>query len=283
MKPRNLALDVNPIVYSPEIRAAMAKLGVMDLLCRPSGDVRPLLGTSVKIQHSNTSQEYLSTVQYLSPNNEAGLAFSLCPHAGSCGDPKSGCINKSGHMRYSQNEAVRIVKTGLWFYHNDLYMTVLRHDIAKHEQRAKRQGKVPCVRLNGTSDLRWERSGIFEEFPDVQFYDYTKFPLRFRHVPENYHLTFSISEHPETWERAAQYMNAGYSAAVVVRTKEMARTAIEAGQWLGFPTVNGDEHDLRILDPSGHLVILYAKGNGRSDTSGFVYDVHTADLVGAAA
>jgi hypothetical protein len=37
-----------------------------------------------------------------------------------------------------------------------------------------------------------------------------------------------------------------------------------------IPVVNGDEHDLRFLDPKGCIVGLKAKGNAKRDTSGFV-------------
>src|SRR5262249_14983912 len=71
--------------------------------------------------------------------------------------------------------------------------------------RATREGLTPVVRLNGTSDLPWERisgySGrsLMARFPSVQFYDYTKNPHRMRaflagELPANYHLTFSRSE-----------------------------------------------------------------------------------------
>jgi hypothetical protein len=38
----------------------------------------------------------------------------------------------------------------------------------------------------------------------------------------------------------------------------------------GLPVFNGDDSDLRFLDPKGVIVGLYAKGRARKDTSGFV-------------
>jgi hypothetical protein len=38
----------------------------------------------------------------------------------------------------------------------------------------------------------------------------------------------------------------------------------------GRPVFNGDESDLRFLDPKGVIVGLYAKGKAKKDTSGFV-------------
>jgi hypothetical protein len=36
------------------------------------------------------------------------------------------------------------------------------------------------------------------------------------------------------------------------------------------PVFNGDDSDLRFLDPKGVVVGLYAKGKAKKDTSGFV-------------
>ncbi len=40
----------------------------------------------------------------------------------------------------------------------------------------------PAVRLNDTSDLSWERlhPDLFTEFPNIQFYDYTKLYKRMK-------------------------------------------------------------------------------------------------------
>jgi hypothetical protein len=39
--------------------------------------------------------------------------------------------------------------------------------------------------------------------------------------------------------------------------------------YLGRPVVNGDDTDLRFLDPQGVVVGLKAKGRAKKDTSGF--------------
>jgi hypothetical protein len=127
---------------------------------------------------------------------------------------------------------------------------------------------VPMVRLNGTSDIRWEREApeVFAEFPSVQFYDYTKIPTR-RDLPANYHLTFSYSganeRYREFWRAA---VDAGLNVAVVFR-KDLPDT------FLGLPVVNGDESDIRPYDPTGVIVGLKAKGKAKRDVSGFVVDL----------
>jgi hypothetical protein len=46
--------------------------------------------------------------------------------------------------------------------------------------------------------------------------------------------------------------------------------ATNYGVDMEMPVFNGDESDLRFLDPKGVIVGLYAKGKAKKDTSGFV-------------
>jgi hypothetical protein len=101
-------------------------------------------------------------------------------------------------------------------------------------------------------------------FKTVQFYDYTKRANR-SSLPANYALTFSLSESNESDARAV--LARGGNVAVVFRRK-----ASFPPMYLGAPTIDGDRHDLRFLDPVGSVVALYAKGNAKRDRSGFVRD-----------
>jgi hypothetical protein len=128
------------------------------------------------------------------------------------------------------------------------------------------------VRLNGTSDLPWERIAgpyglsAFQAFPAIQFYDYSKIATRvLMHasglMPVNYHLTFSRSESNQI--DVAAVVAAGANVAAVFQKSLPA-------VWHGVPVVNGDADDLRFLDASGVIVGLKAKGRAKRDTSGFV-------------
>ena len=104
-----------------------------------------------------------------------------------------------------------------------------------------------------------------QAFPGLQFYDYTKNPNRIAanlegRMPANYHLTFSRSE--ENDKVALSILQSGGSVAIVF-------TALPAA-FAGAPVVNGDETDLRFLDPRGCVVGLKAKGRAKRDESGFV-------------
>jgi hypothetical protein len=124
---------------------------------------------------------------------------------------------------------------------------------------------IPVFRLNGTSDIAWEKYGVIQEFPNVQFYDYTKILGRKVNGLANYQLTFSAADGNDLDVRRA--IKEGYNVATVFGIKKsqpMPET------YEGMPVFNGDDSDLRFLDPKGVVVGLYAKGKAKKDTSGFV-------------
>jgi len=169
-------------------------------------------------------------------------------------------------------QAARIRKTREYFNDRENFMAKLAREILRFVKRAKRAGFIPAIRLNGTSDIPWERipvcgaPNIMALFPTIQFYDYTKIAKRILlgGLPANYSLTFSLAENNDTAARAVLAM--GGNVAVVFRDKRLPET------YLGTRVVNGDESDLRFLDPAGAIIGLYAKGNAKHDTSGFVRD-----------
>ncbi len=147
-------------------------------------------------------------------------------------------------------------------------------DIAKLIKKANKQGLKPLVRLNGTSDIRWETVGftdvngieyvnIFAAFPDIQFYDYTKDANR-KDLPSNYDVTFSYSgvEGFQPYVEKA-LLNNMRMAVVFRKEKDIPMT------FMGIPVVSGDNSDVRHLDDKV-IVGLYAKGKAKLDTTGFV-------------
>ena len=120
--------------------------------------------------------------------------------------------------------------------------------------------------MNGTSDIIWEKipvldyANIFEMFPSVQFYDYTKIMRKSLTKISNYHVVFSRSEsNKEQVKRAYQL---GMNVAVVF---DQVPSEFE-----GIEVINGDLHDLRFLDKPGTIVGLKAKGRAKKDYTGFV-------------
>jgi hypothetical protein len=169
-------------------------------------------------------------------------------------------------------QQARIRKTKMFFENREEFMQLLVKDIILAIKQAKRKGLIPVFRLNGTSDIAWEKytigeSGlnIFQIFPGVQFYDYTKILGRKIKDIANYHLTFSAADGNDADVYAA--IKQGYNIATVFGIK---KTLPMPETYMGLPVFNGDESDLRFLDPKSVIVGLYAKGKAKKDVSGFV-------------
>jgi len=192
------------------------------------------------------------------------------------------CLNTAGRggmFKRGENTNViqqaRIRKTKMFFENRVEFMTTLVKDIELGIKQSKKMELVPVFRLNGTSDLSWEkyevvRNGklfrnIFTAFPEVQFYDYTKVLGRKVKEYSNYQLTFSAADGNDS--DVLRAMNEGLNVAVVFGIKKTLPMPVD---YLNRPVFNGDESDLRFLDPKGVIVGLYAKGKAKKDTTGFV-------------
>jgi hypothetical protein len=161
-------------------------------------------------------------------------------------------------------QKARIRKTEYFFNDRAGFMADLVSDINKAIKFAAKQGLTPVFRLNGTSDLSWEKyeaahgKNIFELFDYVQFYDYTKvLGRKVKHL-KNYHLTFSKADGNDS--DVAEALFQGMSVVAVY-------DQIPAG------VPSADETDLRFLDPKGIMLGLKAKGRAKKDYSGFVIRV----------
>jgi hypothetical protein len=177
------------------------------------------------------------------------------------------CLNTAGRGRFASIQAARIKKTKFFFEDQAAFLAQLRKELTAFEKRCKKLGLKPAVRLNGTSDILWEKTGIISEFPNVQFYDYTAIEARFRQswqLPANYHLTFSLKE--DNAEKAARVLANGGNVAAVFRDRLPE-------SFMGYPVINGLETDLRFKDRKNVIVGLLAKGKAKKDQSGFVQDI----------
>jgi hypothetical protein len=205
---------------------------------------------------------YMSFVLHLAPADLSG--YETCPkRTAGC---SAACLNTAGRggmFKPGGTNAIqeaRKRKTRMFFEQRDEFLATLKKDIELGIKQAEKKGMTPVFRLNGTSDIAWEKYGIIEQFPNVQFYDYTK--MRNRKVKHltNYHLTFSKADGNDMDVRlaAAEGMN------VAVVFEKLPET------YIGKSVVDGDDTDLRFLDPKGVVIGLKAKGRAKKDTSGFV-------------
>lgn len=200
---------------------------------------------------------YLTGILHLAPHIQSG--YQVCASASpGC---SSQCLYFQGRGRMSTVQQARIRKTKLWFENREAFLADLIKDISSLVRRADKNNLKPCVRLNGTSDIRWESTGIMDLFPSTIFYDYTKHKNRKR-LPKNYSLTFSRSE-VTTNEDVDQAINNGMNVAVVFKDRLPL-------YWNNIPVIDGTTHDLRFLDPKSCIVGLVAKGTAKKDKTGFV-------------
>lgn len=227
------------------------------------------------------SQGFMTGVLYLAPYTLSGFNTCAMAEIAQCHKPCLNTAGRAGIIKTGENtnpiQQARIRKTKQFYTERDSFMLELVKDINKLIKQADKLGFIPLVRLNGTSDIRWENiqvtiggvefANIMEYFPEVQFYDYTKIPNR-RNLPANYDLTFSYSGVKEYQKYAMQAVESGMRLAVVFRMQDQIPS-----EFLGLPCVDGDNTDIRHLDPKRSIVALYAKGKAKKDYSGFVIDI----------
>ena len=219
-------------------------------------------------------QGYNTYILHLAPADLSG--YNTCPKAtAGC---KAACLNTAGRGgMFKKGETTnaiqkaRIRKTKMFYEQRQDFMLALKKDIELAIKQSKKLGLIPVIRLNGTSDLSWEKydmipgQNVFECFPDIQFYDYTKILGRKVKGIANYNLTFSAADGNDADVYSA--ISQGYNIATVFGIK---KTLPMPETYMGRPVFNGDDSDLRFLDPKGVIVGLYAKGKAKKDTSGFV-------------
>lgn len=215
---------------------------------------------------------FLNAIHYMAPHSLAGVG-NLCGNdTAPC---RALCLGRHAGLAAFTPSVMksRIAKARRFMRDRKNYMRDVARSIELAKRKADRLGLKLAVRLNGSTDLPWEGlkddtgATLVSRFSDVQFTDYTKSAKRaLAHAagkfPANYALCFSRSESNES--DCLKVLKAGGTVAAVFAG---AKPQI----YLGFPVVDGDLHDLRFLDPRGHVVALSPKGRrAKRDRSGFV-------------
>ena len=218
-----------------------------------------------------------TAILYLAPARESGV-MNTCSYA------SKGCSNEcvyfQGRGKFDSVVNARVKRTLDFAKNPKLFIENLADDILEAEVNANNLNMKLAVRLNGTSDLPFEllggflKTNLFDRFPHVPFYDYTKNPNRAElfsqgKMPKNYDLTFSRSENNE--KDCDRLIKLGVNIAAVFSTK---KKDILPESYNGIEVLDGDVSDLRFMDKKGgYYVGLRAKGTASKDTSGFVIHV----------
>ena len=219
---------------------------------------------------------WLNAINYMAPHDTAGVG-NLCPNASEgckalCLGMYSGQAAMVSDLENGSNvvRESRVAKSQYFMNERHAFMGEMAHHIKAMIRKADRENKKLAVRPNGSSDIAFEYikgyngQTLPEQFPHIQFVDYTKSLKRMLNPnrPSNYHLTFSLSE---SNMHEAIHVLANRKNVAVVFGDGLPDT------FMGHRVIDGTEHDLRHLDPQPVIVGLDPKGKkAKADTSGFV-------------
>lgn len=267
---------------------------------RKPKNYRPILQIENAKTKKGEALGWLTGISYLAPANESGV-MNTCTFAtygdDGCADV---CIYKHGRGRFTNTIKARIAKTVFLFEHRLDFLASLRYDIERLRFKASKlrycrhckntvkartaagRRRLNCrtcgtvlvavkfaVRINGTSDLAWIPMQMSAEFPDVQFYDYTKLPKPHLRTRSNYAITFSHTGYNVS--DCLQALENGVNVAVAFAVKKGAKLP---KSWFGHRVIDGDKHDLRFLD--GNAVVVGLRGKGQSWKRPTAFMVSTA-------
>lgn len=202
--------------------------------------------------------DHLNGIQYLLHAN-TGLNDGI---KNMCAFASKGCSSMcfGGVKRQAMDSVWEAKKNRSLLLQNDkdLYLQFYVDQVIKLKNKSIRENKKLVLRLNGTSDKDFVKMGLYNIFPDIQFCEYTKNPILVKkylndELPSNLHLTLSRSEINHKF--CIECLESGLINVAIPFAGDKPK------EWMGFPVIDGDEHDLRYLDPSdlGYVVALEFK------------------------
>jgi hypothetical protein len=228
---------------------------------------KTILGESSSKTIKGEKIGFLTGIVYLVPDHV------ICPLAKKAGC-FDGCLKSAGRGAFNSVQLARQSKTDFFYNNQEAFLLSLAADIWSLANRATKLGLIPLVRPNGTSDIPyenlivWDNKTIFQLFPEIQFYDYTKHPSRnlVGKTSGNYDLTYSFSAITPKPISIKGLTNPNNSRVAVVFQKQ---TDIPTS-FRSWPVVDGDDSDVRHIEPKNVVVALYAKGKAKRENNGFV-------------
>jgi hypothetical protein len=216
------------------------------------------VSTSAKIMHSQLYSHQYTYAIYLAPAKISG--YNTCSH--STPECRMGCLNTSGRAGIEIFSGAtniinaRIKKTRLFYEEPEFFMAWMFAEIRAYQRKAQKDGYFFSVRLNATSDIDWQNvkvngKSVFEIFPDISFYDYTKNVNKYIDHTNNYHLTYSYTG--RNWKSCEVVLQHGHNVAMIFNVKKESELPL---YYKGYKVINGDLTDYRIDDAKGIIVGL---------------------------
>jgi hypothetical protein len=96
---------------------------------------------------------YRTAILYLAPSNLSGR--NVCPWA--TPDCIKLCLNTAGRGGFNSVQRARIAKTQFFHERKGTFMATLWSELTAFARSCRKSGVYPALRLNGTSDIRWDR------------------------------------------------------------------------------------------------------------------------------
>ncbi|AXX91166.1 hypothetical protein CPU12_13060 [Malaciobacter molluscorum LMG 25693] len=158
-----------------------------------------------------------------------------------CKKSTNGCVTaciyhnglfQNSHFSKNKIKQARIKRTFKFLLQKDEFFEKLIKEIKALKRKAIKQNLKLLIQLNKTSDILWEKESfeykektyknIMEFFPDIDFFDYTKYNIlkNRKNLPSNYTLIYSRAglnkgKLIDSWEDLKNYLNKRISIAVV--------------------------------------------------------------------
>jgi len=222
-------------------------------------------GTDNPKTAKNANDDWLPVALSMSPADLAGVG-TVCPFARNC---KKICLNETGRGPMDSVQGARIARTVIWKTERQYFLDRLAFELSLWLRRAERQRKKVCARLNMLSDIPYERYSIIDDYKDIQFYDYSKWPSRFGLLRPNYWVTFSRDSVGDD-SHCLRVLRSGGNVAIAFddgvcslgRANKRRAGSYRfkfPDKYKGFRVVDGDESDARWTDPRGVWVGLRFK------------------------
>ncbi|NQY24724.1 MAG: hypothetical protein COA66_04670 [Arcobacter sp.] len=211
-----------------------------------------------------------------------GCATSCIYHQG---------IFKTSDFEKNKIKQARFKRTFKFLLQREAFFAQLCKEIAAMIRRAKRKGLHPSIQLNGTSDILWEKEAfsykeeeyknMMELFPEVTFFDYTKYDIKKsrKKLPSNYHLTYSRAGKQkgilvDNWEYLNGLLKDNIDVAIIF-SKKMKSKILEESFHNGIKVIDGDIYNYRAYDlyqreNTGLIVAIEAARKTELTRSGFI-------------
>ena len=190
---------------------------------------------------------------------------NVCPY--STPGCRSVCLAHSGRLNMGPAKRAMLARTALYCKDQGQFWQLIDHEIGVHNRRVRRSCKTLVVRLDGTSQINIEEQApwILDKHSNVIFQDYLKGPYKTGWTRPNRYVVSSATER----DTADSIVGRGN----VVFPVNVPKGEPLPDMFMGRPVIDGDKHDLRLMDQQGENAVLVRVKGHRRENYGFIREV----------